>query len=112
MKKIIIALIMIMGIFLIVIGVFLSHENHNIDNKSNRSKLIRENQIKRYKTQLEKVYYQEGTIFQYKETTQNGSIIFERVKDGNVIEIYEISNNGKDVINYKDDIYTSASKVN
>lgn len=101
-----------MGIFLIVIGVFLSHENHNIDNKSNRSKLIRENQIKRYKTQLEKVYYQEGTIFQYKETTQNGSIIFERVKDGNVIEIYEISNNGKDVINYKDDIYTSASKVN
>lgn len=103
---------MIMGIFLMVIGVFLSHENHNIDNKSNKSKLIRENQIKRYKTQLEKVYYQEGTIFQYKETTQNGSIIFERVKDGNVIEIYEISNNGKDVINYKDDIYTSTSKVN
>lgn len=112
MKKIIIALMMIMGIFLMVIGVFLSHENHNIDNKSNKSKLIRENQIKRYKTQLEKVYYQEGTIFQYKETTQNGSIIFERVKDGNVIEIYEISNNGKDVINYKDDIYTSTSKVN
>ena len=64
MKKIIIALMMIMGIFLMVIGVFLSHENHNIDNKSNKSKLIRENQIKRYKKEsINKGLYKYIQIF-------------------------------------------------
>ena len=98
MKNKISIVITIIGIVSILVGITIIVVNSNgTNNKKNNKETMSE--IETYELMMEQLYYKEGTNIKYKETTDDGNYVFERYKDGELIESYKVSKDGKTVIN-------------
>ena len=101
MKKKLIIIFTLLGLIAIIIGIIILTTKEAESPKKEEKKELTE--IETYEQMMEQLYYKEGTTIKYKETLDDGTYLFERYKDGKIIESYSVSKDWKTVINSQSD---------
>lgn len=96
-KKITLIILVVIAVFSISLGVRIT--TLDSDNKKEETKNKEENKIKTYEIMLKTTYYKEGTEIKYRKTKKDGTYIYDRYKNGEIIESYEVSSDGETIIN-------------
>ena len=96
-KKIILIMLVIIAVFSISLGARIITLDR--DNKEKEITNKEENKIKTYEIMLTTTYYKEGTKIKYRRTKKDGTYVYDRYENGEIIESYEVSSDGETIIN-------------